>query len=431
MVSRVSAALGRALGLGAVVLTGCFPTERPVAGNLTCEGDSCACLPNFGNCDGSPHNGCEADLRFDARHCGSCDIRCTNGQCVEGSCRAADGYVDCNESLTDGFEARIDSDPRNCGACGHDCLGGTCNQGQCQPYRPVDPGFWILGLGSDDTHVFFCDNFSGAVLRAPQVGGALEVLAFDQKCSGNLEVGGSSLFWSIWPHELPTAPELLFEVPTSGTGVSLVATADYLDLLAARDDVVAWVDIMDLGGGSWERRVRVRAGASSPVTDIYSTSDDYIDSIAIYGDTVYWGQGPVTLDARASVYSASTTGGLPVELATATEDIVRFLQARADYLYWVEDHTAGALKDFQIVRLAATGGAVESLYEVSLGIGELIVDDMGMYWTEDEGQRLMAWSHGASEPVVLADYQEISDLTAGPTALFWYDDPGKLLALAK
>jgi hypothetical protein len=44
----------------------------------TCDQGLCTiemCRSGFGNCDGSPANGCEVDLTTDA-HCGGCDTRC-------------------------------------------------------------------------------------------------------------------------------------------------------------------------------------------------------------------------------------------------------------------------------------------------------------------------------------------------------------------
>lgn len=49
------------------------------------------CQPKFGNCDGDLGNGCEADLRSDAKHCGACGnacgegLACENERCVSPS----------------------------------------------------------------------------------------------------------------------------------------------------------------------------------------------------------------------------------------------------------------------------------------------------------------------------------------------------------
>ncbi len=44
-----------------------------------CVGGSCqrSCAPGFGDCDGNAANGCEADTRTSASHCGGCGLACS------------------------------------------------------------------------------------------------------------------------------------------------------------------------------------------------------------------------------------------------------------------------------------------------------------------------------------------------------------------
>jgi hypothetical protein len=60
---------------------------RPNATN-TCQGGMCtlSCLPGFGNCNTSAADGCEVDLQNDPASCGTCDLRCASGRCVDGLC---------------------------------------------------------------------------------------------------------------------------------------------------------------------------------------------------------------------------------------------------------------------------------------------------------------------------------------------------------
>jgi hypothetical protein len=54
-----------------------------------CAADDCAverCYTGFGDCNGTPDDGCEADLSSDVNHCGACANAC--GGCARGSCRA-------------------------------------------------------------------------------------------------------------------------------------------------------------------------------------------------------------------------------------------------------------------------------------------------------------------------------------------------------
>ncbi len=63
----------------------CEPAAPPPF--ATCAGDcqSISCLPDRGNCDGNPANGCEIDTNTNKNHCGECDHDCAV-KCVGGSC---------------------------------------------------------------------------------------------------------------------------------------------------------------------------------------------------------------------------------------------------------------------------------------------------------------------------------------------------------
>lgn len=94
-----------------------------------CNGGQCSirCESGFGNCDGNPYNGCEADFARDPSHCGNCATECAGRLnampvCQNGSCSVAciSPYADCNSNLSDGCEARIDQ-PMSCGTCTNNC----------------------------------------------------------------------------------------------------------------------------------------------------------------------------------------------------------------------------------------------------------------------------------------------------------------------
>jgi hypothetical protein len=45
------------------------------------------CAAGFGDCDGNPNNGCEANLSTDLANCGSCKVGCGLHQtCASGVC---------------------------------------------------------------------------------------------------------------------------------------------------------------------------------------------------------------------------------------------------------------------------------------------------------------------------------------------------------
>jgi hypothetical protein len=100
------------------------------------------CDAAFGDCDGDAANGCETDLRVSVSHCTACGAACPARPaslqgCVAGRCVLAclSGYQDCDGEATNGCEVDVRTDARNCGGCGRACrvAGGTgaCTSGSC------------------------------------------------------------------------------------------------------------------------------------------------------------------------------------------------------------------------------------------------------------------------------------------------------------
>ena len=132
--------------------------ERPNATAACAEG-ACAyaCAMGFGDCDGDPANGCEADLSRALSDCGRCGNACTFtggvGACVGGLCTrtaCATGRGDCDGNTANGCEIDLQGDPANCRACGAACsfaratsvcVSGGCAIGRC------DAGFDNCDLG--------------------------------------------------------------------------------------------------------------------------------------------------------------------------------------------------------------------------------------------------------------------------------------------
>jgi len=60
------------------------------AATAQCKEGKCvvaACTAGFGDCDGNPANGCEAELAKNAQHCGKCGNSCGAGLCDQGTCQ--------------------------------------------------------------------------------------------------------------------------------------------------------------------------------------------------------------------------------------------------------------------------------------------------------------------------------------------------------
>ncbi|MFO0605566.1 MAG: hypothetical protein U0324_20460 [Polyangiales bacterium] len=99
-----------------------------------------ACAPGFGDCDRNPANGCEVDLRASDAHCGACNNACARpaatSSCVDGRCTVPAcvvGRGDCDRAPDNGCEVDLLQSLANCGACGNACRAGmVCAGGRCQ-----------------------------------------------------------------------------------------------------------------------------------------------------------------------------------------------------------------------------------------------------------------------------------------------------------
>jgi len=141
--------------------------------SATCNNGVCAggaCDPGWGDCDGNPANGCEANLHVDPNNCTACGMKCGLKNAIDGcsdGCYIAAcqfGWADCDNNMGNGCETSVTSDPNNCGGCGQLCKGlpnatancaagncilGMCNQGfancdgnpmnGCESFVATDP----------------------------------------------------------------------------------------------------------------------------------------------------------------------------------------------------------------------------------------------------------------------------------------------------
>ena len=108
-------------------------------GTATCSGGVCGgtCNAGFEDCDGTPGNGCEADLTADG-NCGGCGVTCTlpnaTATCSGSACEVAacdSGYGDCDGSPANGCEEALGTDA-HCSGCGDACSGSQiCLSGSC------------------------------------------------------------------------------------------------------------------------------------------------------------------------------------------------------------------------------------------------------------------------------------------------------------
>jgi len=120
----------------------CDARCAPANATAACAAGACgvaSCAAPFADCDTTAANGCEADTRTSAAHCGRCGNAasapnatavCRDGAPAVGSCNA--GFADCDMSAANGCETSTIANNAACGACGAACAAGSlCEGGRC------------------------------------------------------------------------------------------------------------------------------------------------------------------------------------------------------------------------------------------------------------------------------------------------------------
>ncbi len=174
---------------GACVDTAADPNHCGVCGSLctsangvpACVASRCGvgrCNEPFGDCDGDPTNGCEANTQSSVAHCGGCGRPCaerpnTVASCASGACSyaCAMGYGDCDGDPTNGCETDVARSLTHCGRCASACtiaggtaacVGGVCTRTACATGRGDCDGDTANGcevdLLSDANHCRLCST---------------------------------------------------------------------------------------------------------------------------------------------------------------------------------------------------------------------------------------------------------------------------------
>ncbi len=174
---------------GACVDTAADPNHCGVCGSLctaangvpACLSSRCGvgrCNDPFGDCDGDPTNGCEANTQSSVAHCGGCGRPCaerpnTVPSCGSGACSyaCAVGYGDCDGDPANGCETDVSRSLTHCGRCASACtiaggtaacVGGVCTRTACATGRGDCDGDTANGcevdLLTDATHCRMCSN---------------------------------------------------------------------------------------------------------------------------------------------------------------------------------------------------------------------------------------------------------------------------------
>jgi hypothetical protein len=147
-------------------------------------------------------SGCDPDTSIPDTDCLSrCDYTnafesCDHLDCQFRGCFA--GFGNCNDDLSDGCEAELTFDAKHCGACATKCGAQSCDNGVCGGAVSLfaareDP--FIEQLVIDESFVYWVSSSAGTASRAPKAGGPVEVLARDQVHALRIAVNGDFVYW--------------------------------------------------------------------------------------------------------------------------------------------------------------------------------------------------------------------------------------------
>lgn len=366
-----------------------------------CTGGSCglSCHNGFEDCDAEPANGCEIDLAS-LDNCRGCGVVCgsqnATPSCPASGCSlACDAhFADCNGAAADGCEIDLRVDDENCGWCGHSCAGATCSDGLCEPTIISAPEPGALGVGVDDTYVFWTAGGAQAVLRRPKAGGVAQTIesnvarqrilldathlylgetgeqtknAYRKAKSGvgneQLVVGPiSATSFAIddthfyWTDTANTVNR----IPKAGGSVELIADTQSQCIGLAVDATHAY-------WGRWSDGVIVRVGKTGGTPEVVVTGAGMPVELAVDDTSVFW------TDYDSHVFRATKAGGTAQVLAGA-QAIPWAIAIDDDRVYWT------AIAEGVIRSVAKVGGDVMTL---AVGLDfprQIAVDDARVYF---------------------------------------------------
>lgn len=215
----------------------------------------------------------------------------------------------------------------------------------------------------DSTHVYWSDSSdggaarSGAIRRAPILGGAAETLAKDLEQPNSARLA----FGNIYFAQGVTADSTVMSVPTTGGPTTTIATTGtWSSYVAVNSTVVCWAR----KGMSPSIECAPRGGGTTTTL----TSEDTW-SLAIDDTYAYYGPGP-------AIKRVPLAGGAPETLATTTDYCAADMAIDATNVYVV------CMKS--VVRVPKKGGALTVLSTAvrdDFGWAGIAIDATHVYWT--------------------------------------------------
>jgi len=275
------------------------------------------------------------------------------------------------------------------------------------------------GLTLDEQYVYWTDQVTGVVARAPKGGGETEILAEDQIDPYGIGVNGEFVYWTTFT-EMGTVQRRSLR---GGSVISLAADA-FPRFLHVVDDWVYWCSFDDVLGRV--RRVPT-TGLGEPPETLVSVGSGVAD-LVIFDNQVYFtahlppaGRG---LAPEGIVYSASALAPTDeldlVALATEQAEPWGITQYRK-MIYWING--VGNPQDLprRVLSIPTVGNDGEDPNTLALqqtAPWGIAVDEEYVYWTDFI--EVKAIPHEGGESILLADLQNIGrSILVDDDSVYW------------
>ncbi|MDB4996770.1 MAG: uncharacterized protein JWM74_4202 [Myxococcaceae bacterium] len=302
-------------------------------------------------------------------------------------------------------DARPNDDPKNCGSCGHDCLGGDCRTGKCLPVVMTedagaalsqrmamsDEGIYIIGGGT--LHRVGLDGGGASTLYTPAASSVLSDLA-------------ASPTKIVFAQSFGSAPSIrscpLGACPDAAVESTSIVNPHALSLVGERP---FWGDLSSM-----------YASTSDPLAPEVFQAEDITATVGS-PTRIYWGR---TNDS--TLRSALPDGGDVATLALDSGSIVQFA-VRPDVLVWV---ASGAL-----YTATPDGGSPRRLALLSGGTARVGLAGDDIYWLESTTGVLRRCSVAGSCAGEVVSLKPTADFAITQRAIWWVEQGGRLLRLAR
>jgi hypothetical protein len=329
-------------------------------------------------------------------------------------------------------DASVDlkTDPKNCGSCGHDCLGGDCTLGKCQPIEIAKDQGTLFTVAVDEHFIYWGGDGSSIAKKSIDNSGARIELApaAAREFAYNLLAVGQTLYWSNdWKDNAVRGCAL--PLCSNGPQDLIVAGTPARRLFYGVGDSTMY---FTQEKSIWKKALP--AGLSTQLTP----TTDIAANIASDGTYLYWTEFS-TADKTSAIRKIAVTGGAGSDLATGLNYLER-LVAHKKLLYVLENPTdgTGVSGDARILMLPLPNGLVNATIPAFANagklVGELAVDDSGVYWTEMSAEgsvRHCPLIDCAGSPEVLASAMKPRGITTDALAVYWVTTDGHVMKLAK